>query len=95
MNNIDMFVRRKHKEEKVTYLHPDLEPILKETYGVIVYQEQVMQILVKVGGYTYAEADNIRRAMSKKKESVILQDKEHFIKNAIKKGYKKVLLRNL
>lgn len=87
MNNIDMFVRRKHKEEKVTYLHPDLEPILKETYGVIVYQEQVMQILVKVGGYTYAEADNIRRAMSKKKESVILQDKEHFIKNAIKKGY--------
>ena len=87
MNNIDMFVRRKHKEEKVEYLHPDLEPILKETYGVIVYQEQVMQILVKIGGYTYAEADNIRRAMSKKKESVILQDKEHFINNAIKKGY--------
>ena len=56
-----MFVRRKHKEEKVEYLHPDLEPILKETYGVIVYQEQVMQILVKIGGYTYAEADNIRR----------------------------------
>ncbi len=88
MNNIDLFVRRKHGEEKVSYLDPDLEPILKETYGVIVYQEQVMQILVKVGGYTYAEADNIRRAMSKKKESVILEDKEHFIQNAIKRGYK-------
>ena len=91
MNNIDLFVRRKHGEEKVTYLSPDLEPILKETYGVIVYQEQVMQILVKVGGYTYAEADNIRRAMSKKKESVILADKEHFIKNAIARGYEKAL----
>ena len=54
-------------------------------------QEQVMQILVKVGGYTYAEADNIRRAMSKKKESVILADKEHFIKNAIARGYEKAL----
>lgn len=91
MNNIDLFVRRKHGEEKVTYLTPDLEPILKETYGVIVYQEQVMQILVKIGGYTYAEADNIRRAMSKKKESVILADKEHFIKNAIARGYEKAL----
>ena len=91
MNNIDMFVRRKHGLESVTYLHADLEPILKETYGVIVYQEQVMQILVKIGGYSYAEADNIRRAMSKKKESVILQDKEHFINNAINRGYKKEL----
>ena len=91
MNNIDLFVRRKHGKEPVIYLHPDLEPILKETYGVIVYQEQVMQILVKIGGYSYAEADNIRRAMSKKKESVILEDKEHFINNAVKRGYKKEL----
>ena len=89
MNNIDMFIRRKHHEEKVTYLDKDLEPILNETYGIIVYQEQVMQILVKIGGYSYAEADNIRRAMSKKKESIILKDKEHFINNAIKRGYKK------
>ena len=89
MNNIDLFVRRKHGLEEVTYLSNDLEPILKETYGIIVYQEQVMQILVKVGGYTYAEADNIRRAMSKKKESVILEDKEHFISSAVKRGYKK------
>ena len=87
MQNIDSFIRRKYKKEKITYLHPDLEPILKETYGIIVYQEQVMQILVKVGGYTYAEADNIRRAMSKKKESVMLEDKKHFITKAISLGY--------
>ena len=95
MNNIDMFVRRKHGQEKVTYLTPDLEPILKETYGVIVYQEQVMQILVLVGGYSYAEADNIRRAMSKKKESVILEDKEHFISNAKKRGYQEEVAREI
>lgn len=91
MNNIDLFIRRKHGLEEVTYLSPDLEPILKETYGVIVYQEQVMQILVKIGGYTYAEADNIRRAMSKKKEKIILEDKEHFVNNALKRGYRKEL----
>ncbi len=87
IHNIDMFIRRKYKKEKIDYLHPDLEPILKETYGVIVYQEQVMQILVKIGGYTYAQADNIRRAMSKKKESIMLEDKNHFIIEAKKRGY--------
>lgn len=95
MNNIDLFIDRKYGREKITYMHPDLEPILKETYGVIVYQEQVMQILVKIGGYTFAEADNIRRAMSKKKESVMLSDKEHFIKNAIIRGYKEEIARNI
>jgi len=89
MNNIDSFIARKYSKEKINYLHPDLEPILKETYGIIVYQEQVMQILVKIGGYSYAEADNIRRAMSKKKENVMLSDKEHFINNAINRGYPK------
>ncbi len=87
MMNIDTFIARKYGKEKIIYLHPDLEPILKETYGIIVYQEQVMQILVKIGGYTYADADNIRRAMSKKKESVMLSDKKHFIDNALNRGY--------
>ncbi len=91
MMNIDMFIRRKYGREKIEYLHPDLEPILKETYGVIVYQEQVMQILVKIGGYTYAEADNIRRAMSKKKESVMLEDKKHFLKESVLRGYSKTI----
>jgi len=95
MENIDLFIARKYGKEKTNYLHPDLEPILKDTYGVIIYQEQVMEILVKIGGYTYADADLIRRAMSKKKESVMLSDKEHFISNAIKKGYQKEVATNI
>lgn len=91
MENIDLFVSRKYGKDKITYLHPDLEPILRDTYGVIIYQEQVMQILVKIGGYTYAEADLIRRAMSKKKGSVMLEDKAHFISNAKKKGYSEAI----
>lgn len=95
MENIDLFIARKYGKEKTNYLHKDLEPILKDTYGVIIYQEQVMEILVKIGGYTYAEADLIRRAMSKKKESVMVSDKEHFISNAIKRGYAKEIATNI
>lgn len=95
MDNIDMFIKRKQGLEKVLYLHPDLEPILKETYGVIVYQEQVMQILVKIGGFSLSEADNIRRAMSKKKEDVILKSKNDFINGAVKLGYKKDIAVNI
>ncbi len=91
MQNIDMFIARKKGMQKITYLDPALEPILKETYGIIIYQEQVMQILQTIGGYSYAEADNIRRAMSKKKEEIIKADKEHFISSALKRGYKEDL----
>ena len=84
MENIDSFIKRKDGKETIEYLYPDLEEILKETYGIIVYQEQIMQILVKMGGYTYAEADNIRRAMSKKKKEVIEQEQQIFIEKAIK-----------
>lgn len=95
MDNIDLFIRRKYGKERTFYLDKDLEPILKETYGVIVYQEQVMETLVKIGGYTYAEADNIRRAMSKKKEDIIVKDKEHFVESAINRGYKKNVAVNI
>lgn len=87
MGNIDTFIKRKNKEELVTYLDPSLEPILKETYGIIVYQEQIMQILVKVGGYSYAEADLIRRAMSKKKRSIMEAEKTKFLQKASANGY--------
>lgn len=73
MQNIDTFIRRKHNREKIEYLHSDLDTILKETFGIIVYQEQIMQILAKIGGYSFAEADNIRRAMSKKKKKLLKQ----------------------
>ncbi len=87
MDNINSFIRRKEKKEKITYIIPELEPILKETEGIIVYQEQVMQILVKIANYSYAEADLIRRAMSKKKKEVMEQEKQNFITRASQNGY--------
>jgi len=91
MQNIDSFIRRKEGKEKIDYLHPDLEEILKDTYGIIVYQEQIMQILSKIGGFSFAESDNIRRAMSKKKKEVIEEFQNKFIEGAIKKNYSKEL----
>lgn len=87
MHNIDSFIKRKEGRESVDYIHPDFEPILKDTYGIIIYQEQVMQILSLMGGFTFSEADNIRRAMSKKKKEVIMESKEKFIEGAKKKNY--------
>lgn len=88
-DNIDTYIRRKEGKEKINYLLPELEEILKDTYGIIIYQEQILEILRKIGGYTYSEADNIRRAMSKKKESVILSEKENFVNRCIKKDIQK------
>ena len=73
---IPTYIKRKKGLEKVSYILPVLEPILKSTYGIIIYQEQILEILRKVASYSYAEADNIRRAMSKKKEEVILKERE-------------------
>lgn len=91
MENIDIFIARKEGREKITYFHEDLKPILSDTYGIMIYQEQIMQVLVKMGGYTFAEADNIRRAMSKKKKEVMEKEQGIFIERAIKKGYTKDL----
>ena len=89
MQNIDSFIRRKEGKEKVEYIVPALEPILKETYGIIVYQEQIMQIFRTIASYKMSEADLIRRAISKKKEKIIIEEKEKFILRAEKKGYSK------
>lgn len=87
MDNIDTFIRRREGKEKIDYIHPDLEEILSPTYGVIVYQEQIMQIVRKMAGYSFGEADVLRRAMSKKKEEILLKEKPKFIKGSIKNGY--------
>ena len=87
MQNIDEYIQRRHGKKGISYLHKDLEPILKSTYGIIVYQEQIMQILSLMGGYTFAEADLVRRAMSKKKHDVMESEKIKFIKGALLKGY--------
>lgn len=89
MDNIDSFIRRKEGKERITYIIPELESILKETEGIIVYQEQVMQILVLVANYSFAEADLVRRAMSKKKKDILLKEEENFIARATKNGYGK------
>jgi DNA polymerase-3 subunit alpha len=82
MEFIDEFIDRKFQKKKVKYLHPVLEDILKETYGVIVYQEQVIQIANKIGGMSLAEADILRRAMGKKDLLAMKEQKNKFIKGA-------------
>ena len=89
MSNIDTYIARKNGKEKIDYIDKSLESILKDTYGIIIYQEQIMQILSKMANYTYAESDLIRRAISKKKLNVIESEKEKFINNSIKNGYSK------
>ena len=89
MQNIDSFISRKHGEKNITYILPLLEPILKETYGIIVYQEQVMQIANEVADFTLAEADIMRRAMGKKKKGLMEELSIKFISGARKKGINK------
>jgi len=86
MENIPAFVRRKHGEEPITYPHPDLEPILKNTYGIMVYQEQIMQIAQVLAGYSLAEADLLRRAMGKKKKEIMEEQRAIFVERAVARG---------
>ena len=87
MNMIPDYLDRKKARVPVEYIFPELEPILKETYGIIVYQEQVQQIAVKIAGYSYGEADVLRRAMGKKIRSVMGKQKSRFLEGAEKKNY--------
>lgn len=81
-----VYIRRKNNEEQVTYLHPLLEEILRPTYGVIIYQEQVMQIANRLAGFSLSEADILRKAMGKKQKRVMNTMKPKFIEGAVKKG---------
>ncbi|NLW56475.1 MAG: DNA polymerase III subunit alpha [Firmicutes bacterium] len=83
---VDDFVRARHGEKVVSYLHPLLEEILKPTYGIILYQEQVMQICHRLGGFTLGEADLVRRAMGKKQPEVLKAMREQFITGAGQRG---------
>ena len=87
MDIIPSFIRRKFNEEKVEYHHKDLEPILKETYGMIVYQDQIMLIACKFAGYTLGRADILRRAVSKKKKEVLEQERINFVESSVNRGY--------
>lgn len=87
--NIDSYIRRKHGEEKIEYLDSSLESITKNTYGILVYQEQIMQVARLYANYTYGEADILRRAMSKKKIDLLKNEEEKFISKSIAAGHDK------
>ncbi|MDP3804009.1 MAG: DNA polymerase III subunit alpha, partial [Candidatus Omnitrophota bacterium] len=86
---LDDFMKRKHGEVEIRYDHKLLEPILKETYGIIVFQEQVMRIASGLAGFSLAQADNLRRAMSKKTPEVMVEMRQHFIDGCIRNGIDK------
>ena len=91
MQYIPTYIKRKHGKEEVEYLHPDLEPILKSTYGVCVYQEQVMRIAQEMAGYSLAEADILRKAIGKKIASLLKSQKEKFLTGLQENGYSEEL----
>jgi DNA polymerase-3 subunit alpha len=86
MDNIPAYIRRKHGQEKVTYLHPLLEPFLERTYGIFVYQEDIMAAAMALGGFTGPEADTLGYAIRKKKSSVLRSMKDQFVRQAAERG---------
>ncbi|RIU89738.1 DNA polymerase III subunit alpha [Oceanobacillus picturae] len=91
MEYIPTYIKRKSNNEQISYPHPDLEPILANTYGVLVYQEQIMQIANKIAGMSLGEADVLRRAISKKQEHVLQEQKEIFVQGCLQHGYDKAV----
>ncbi|HUJ37823.1 MAG TPA: DNA polymerase III subunit alpha, partial [Hyphomicrobium sp.] len=89
MDNIPTYINRKHGEEPIEWPHPLLEPILKETYGVIIYQEQVIEIAKAMAGYSLGEADLLRRAMGKKDKAGMAKEQARFVAGAVAKGVDK------
>lgn len=87
--DIDEFCRRKNGQSQITYLHPKLEPVLATTYGTLVYQEQVMQTARAIAGFSYVQADHLRRAMGKKIPELMAEMKDHFFEGAKKQGIDK------
>lgn len=89
MDLIPMFIKGKKDPSKVEYIDPAVKPVLSETYGILVYQEQVMNIAHDLAGYTMGDADNLRRAMGKKKKEVMQKESTKFVTGAVKNGLKK------
>ena len=92
---MDQYVRRKRGEEPVTYFHPSVKEILKETYGVVVYQEQVMQISSAIAGYSLGRADILRKAMIKQNKALIDAERTPFIEASVKRGHKRAEMETL
>lgn len=95
MDNIPSFIQRKHGLQEIDCYHPDLEPVLKNTYGIIVYQEQVMQIAQILSGFSLGEADVVRRIMAKKKPDELEKIRPQWINGAVARGYDASLAEHL
>lgn len=91
MQNIDMYIKRKQGKEKIDYYDESLTDILKNTYGIFIYQEQIMQVASVMAGYSLGEADLLRKAMSKKKEDILVKEKDKFITRSVERGYNRDL----
>lgn len=91
MENIPEYLDRRAHPEKVDYIHPSLQPILQNTYGIMIYQEQIMQVAQTMAGFTLGKADNLRKAISKKKGEELQKMREEFIQGALQKGYTEAL----
>ena len=87
MKSIPQYIRSKNNPDNVKYKHPQLESILSETYGCMIYQEQVMEICRKIAGYSYGHADIVRRAMAKKKHDIMAHERENFVSGAVKNDF--------
>jgi len=87
MDYISTYIKRKHKLEDISYVHSDLAEILAPTYGVLIYQEQIMQIAAKIAGFSLGQADLLRRAIGKKKKEILDQERERFVRGCTCKGY--------
>lgn len=91
MENIPSYIAAKHGKRQVTYPHPDLEPILRDTFGIIVYQEQIIEIAAKMAGFSLEEADLLRRAVGKKKRDVLDEQRQRFVEGCVRQGYDEAL----
>ena len=84
---VNNFIERKFGRERITYINKDLKPILEETYGIILYQEQVMQIAIKIAGYSLSESENLRKAIINRSKEEMKTQESRFVRGALKKGY--------
>lgn len=95
MENIPLYLKYRENPDEIEYLHPNLKPILESTYGIMIYQEQIMQTAQIMAGFSLAKADILRKAMSKKKEQQLLALKNDFIEGCIKNGHSETLANQL
>ena len=95
MGALDEYIECKHGRKKVHYIHPDMEPILKDTYGCLIYQESVMEVVRKFGGRTYGGADKFRKAIGKKNLEMIKQESEKLYQEIIDNGYSEDIARQI